>query len=111
MESDLLFVQESWLERRDDGKTYGLGDSEVYETSYCKGEIKKLFKLCMREYGRCTSKVYRDSDTGTHAIGWVFEKRKQYEDSTDTYILETWVTLHDAPPVKSIKYNYHFLEK
>ena len=52
-----------------------------------------LFRRLSREFGRCTSKVYVGEGT---PIGWVFEKKESCDDDTrETYIMETWVTLHD----------------
>ncbi len=54
-----------------------------------------LFRRLSREFGRCVSKVYVGAGT---PVGWVFEKKVQYEDakdSNDTYIMETWVTISE----------------
>lgn len=53
-----------------------------------------IFRQCQREYGRCVSRMYRDSSTrGTREVGWVFEKREHYSDyhSSDTYLQHAWV--------------------
>jgi hypothetical protein len=76
----------------DQGAIFG-EDPEPQET--WTDNIGKLFRDCMQEYGRCTSKVYIDTKHGTDAIGWVFLGRQQYDDSKDTYLREVWVTLFE----------------
>jgi hypothetical protein len=102
-----ILINESWTNATEGYRT---GESGVYETfTNDKGE---LYKLLVREYGRCISKVYIDSleESGDHkAIGWVFEKRVKYDDCNKTYLLETWVTLHKSEPVKTIEYKYLFI--
>ena len=58
--------------------------------------IGDIFRAMRNEYGRCTSKVYVDlHDGGVAQVGWTFEKREKYQDSEDTYLQETWITLYD----------------
>ena len=96
-----LFIQEQWVNATDG---HSNGESGVYESfTDSPGE---LFRSCQREYGRCVGKVYIDGESGVQAIGWVFQKRMQYDDCKETFLLETWVTLHSAPPVKTIEYQY-----
>lgn len=69
--------------------------SDHLEESY-SDTIGSIYRDCVREYGRCTSKVYQDTPNGkAKAIGWVFLKRMEYSDfrSTDTYLQETWITV------------------
>jgi hypothetical protein len=71
-------------------------DTEPYETGYTN--IGNLYRAMREEFGKCISKVYRDTKTGTtEAIGWVFQKRMKYDGSKNTYIQETWVTVYDPP--------------
>ena len=100
-----MFAQEEYVQVTDDDKSYRVGDSGIYETF--TDDIKRLFQSYQREYGRCQSKVYVDTDNGPRAIGWVFVKRAKYTDSDDTYLQETWVSLHDKSPKKSVEYLYH----
>jgi len=98
----MLYIQEEWVNA---SEGYHLGDSEVYETRF--DNIGKLFRSLQREYGRCVSKCYVDTTEGkTLTIGWVFHKRKRYDDCNKTFLLETWVTLHNGEPVKTITYDY-----
>lgn len=62
----------------------------------------ELFFSLRSEYGRCTGRVYRDlPDGGAKAVGWVFLKRMEYEDShhirsgSKTYLREVWVTVRE----------------
>jgi hypothetical protein len=98
-----LFVQEDFVNVT---KGYRLGESDVYETDCeTRGE---LYRAMQREYGRCTGRVYVDDSTGENpkVIGWVFQKRKRYDDSNETFLLETWVTVHAKPATKTISYSY-----
>ena len=94
-----LYAQEQWINQTESHHT---GESDVYETfTDNRGE---LYHAMQHEYGRCIGKVYVDEG---REIGWVFVKRQQYDNSADTFLLETWVTIHTAPPTKSIEYHYH----
>lgn len=103
-----LHINESWV---DATRGINLGDSGVYETHFeTPGEA---FRACRREYGRCTGKVYVDDRSHdpalVRAIGWVFIQRVPYDDSPKTFLRETWVTLHDAPPEATRKHHYHVI--
>lgn len=103
-EIDGLLISETFI---DQDKGYQFGNVEPYEPF--TENIGKLFRSLQREYGRCTGKVYVDTFNGVKAIGWVFEKRMQYDDARskdDTYTREVWVTLHTAKPEHSVKYQY-----
>jgi hypothetical protein len=96
-----IFVQEEFVNAT---KGYRFGESDPQESRFTrKGD---LYRFCVKEYGRCVSKVYIDTPAGVKAIGWVFIKREQYTDCNDTYLQEAWITMHKAPPQRSIKYNY-----
>ena len=87
----------------DDGKRYGSGESEVYETCHRSRRTVPLLATRVRSlHVQCTTKA-----RGPIKIGWVFEKRRKYDDCNETYLAETWVTLHDAPPTKTTQYHYH----
>jgi len=96
-----ILISEDWI-----NKTNGwtVGSSGIYETfTDDKGQ---LYKSLVKEYGRCTGKVYIDKDDTTLTIGWVFEKRVKYDDCNETYLQETWITLHEARPVTHTEYEY-----
>lgn len=98
-----LFVQESYV-----NVTAGhrLGESDVFETyTESRGE---LYRDMQREYGRCTGRVYIDDSNGKNpkAIGWVFQKRQQYDDCNERFLMETWVTVHTGPATKTVSYSY-----
>ena len=78
-----------------------MGDDGVFE-SWCE-TVGEAFTAMQSEYGRCVSKVYVGD--GLH-IGWVFEKLQKYTDCDETYLMQTWVTLHKSKPVKSITHDY-----
>ena len=109
MAQDSIWIREERVERHDDDKSYGLGDTGVYETCYNQDEKRRLFDDLQRDNGPCRGKVYVDSITGgITPVGWVFEKRVKIQRGRkhETVALETWVTLHSAPSTRSISYNY-----
>ena len=75
-----------------------------YET--CFTDKGKLYKSLMREYGRCVGKVYIDKDGKQLSVGWVFQKRRKYDDCNKTFLQEVWATLHSAPPTRTVEYHY-----
>ena len=96
---------------------YGIGDEPAYQTSYRADELGDLYRAMRREYGRCTGHVYVDgpADMFGHRearpIGWVFIKRRRYEDARDnspksTYLHEVWVTVMTGEPIKRVIKNF-----
>lgn len=65
--------------------------SETVE-GYTRGEI---YRMMQREYGRCTSSVYVDTDRGTKKTGWYFVSRQRYEDTNEPYLRGAWITLRE----------------
>ena len=57
----------------------------------------ELFRASQREYGRCVSSVYVDTEEGTKRVGWVFQGIDRYEDTGEPYLREVWVTLLERP--------------
>jgi hypothetical protein len=107
-EKNNLFISEDWINKSDN---YRLGSTEVYETPY--DNVGELYKYLVREYGRCVSKIYIDNEDSSKPpkkIGWVFEKRSKYEDTGESFIQETWVTVHNSLPKKTIEYDYHSIK-
>jgi len=89
-----LFIHEEYVNATE-GYRFGDSGDEPYEAY--TDNIGDLFRSLQRENGRCTGKVYVDTVDGKPiTVGWVFQKRMQYEDSQDTYLREVWVTLHDG---------------
>ena len=102
-----IFVQESWINRTEG---YSCGDSGVYETRDNIGEEGNLYRSMVKEHGRCISRVYIDGPNGeAKPIGWVFLKRRKYEDTEETYLAETWVTLHNGKEKRTVEYDYREL--
>ena len=100
-----MFAQETYINKTRNGR---IGESPLYETF--TDDIGKLFRAFQQEHGRCRSKVYIDTNNGPKQIGWVFEKRVRYADCNETYLQETWVSLHTEEPTKTITYHYHYLD-
>jgi hypothetical protein len=91
-------------------KGYRFGDSEPYEPF--TDDVGKLYKHLVKEYGRCTGKVFIDTPKGAQAVGWVFVSRQRYEDARtkdDTYLREAWVTLYDEADTVTRVEHYHAL--
>ena len=92
-------------------KGYRFGESEPYEPY--TDNVGELFREMRREYGRCTGSVYVDTTDGkVKRIGWVFQKRMEYEDyrrgdSERYYTREVWVTLHDAKDTVTRQAHFH----
>ena len=92
---------------RDENCVFGdVGANYPYETHYAT--TGEAFRGLQAEYGRCVSKVYVDTPEGVKAIGWVFQKRTRYDDANETFLCETWVTLHEKEPTHTIE--HHFRE-
>ena len=81
----MLVIKETYI---NETKGWIIGESGFYPPfTDDRGE---LFRSIQKECGRCISKVYVDDiDGNAHPIGWVFEKRKKYSDSDDTYLQHT----------------------
>lgn len=90
-------------------KGWGCGGSGVYETF--TDSLGELYRSMRKEYGRCVGRVYVDGPDGeSKPIGWIFQKRAKYEDNADTYLQEVWVTVHTAPPTKTVVHHYKELD-
>lgn len=97
-----LWIEESTVNATEQHR---IGDA-FYETS-CD-TTGELYRQCLKEFGRCQGKVYIDrADRQAVQIGWTFLKREKYSDADDTYLHETWVTVHDQPPTVTKKHHYH----
>jgi hypothetical protein len=81
------------------------GESDVYESfADTPGE---LYRSCLKEYGRCTGKVYVDlPGKPATPVGWVFEGRQKYEDTGESYLREVWVSIHDKPDTVTRESHY-----
>ncbi len=55
----------------------------------------EIYRWLVKEYGRCTGKVYVHSPSGTKHTGWVFQRNDRYEDTGEVYLREVWVTFQD----------------
>ena len=102
--TDNIWITESLVEARDDGKRYRIYDSEPYETYTDKR--KRLFIDLQREHGPCKGSIYRDGSNGKPIrVGWVFEKRVKYDRSNECYTREAWVKVvtPDMRPVQVVR--------
>lgn len=111
----MLGISETMINRTEN---YSYGDY-VFE---CEGTVIEptlagLYRYGLSEHGRCTGKVYIDTevkhigyaDTGSEGvkhIGYVFLKRRKYDDCDDTYLCETWISMGEYIPATSERLEY-----
>lgn len=101
--ADKLYCEETWINQ---DKGWNCGSSGISETF--TDNLGELYRCLQAEYGRCIGKVYIDTDEphNPKAIGWVFLQRMKYEDVNETFLRETWCTIHTAPPTVTTEYHY-----
>lgn len=98
-----LHALEIWVNATEN---YICGDSDIYETF--TNDIGVLFRAFQREHGKCISKQYIDLKDGeTRQIGWVFQKKRYYEDTKEPYIAETWISVHTKQDTISRQSHYY----
>lgn len=103
-----IYLTESHLNK---SENYSMGESLTYESSFDSTDgIKYIFGQLQKEFGRCVSKVFVDTKTGTQQIGWVFEKQDEYEDTKKPFIHETWVSLHTQEPERHTSWTQHYFK-
>ena len=86
----MLEIQELYVNLTRNLRT---GETDWYEPyTNDRGE---LYRHLVREYGRCTSKIYREGPNGPVTCGWVFLKRQKYDDCAETFLAETWVEVRN----------------
>lgn len=91
-----LFINESYINKT---QNYCYGESEFYETRY--NNLSDLYKFLVKEFGRCTGKMFIDTKEGkTRQTGWVFIKKVKYEDCNEHYLQEVWVEVSKTKPYK-----------
>jgi hypothetical protein len=105
-----LWISETF---RNATEGYLIHDGDPQESYHVtRGE---LFTALQKEHGRCIGHVYiddrNDDDTVTvYEIGWVFVKRVEYRwrngKSDGSYLQETWVSVHTAPPTHTVTFHY-----
>ncbi len=56
--------------------------------------LKDLYKYGLKNYGKCTGKQFRiNKYKESIHIGYTFEKKCVYEDTKETYVLATWLSI------------------
>ena len=103
-----MLILEEYVQERNDGMRYHAGESGMYEPyTENKGE---LFRAMQREHGRCTGHVYIDGEGMEPVkVGWVFQKRVKFSDCNETFLQETWVTLHKSKPTVKTTHHYQYI--
>ncbi len=100
------YIITSVICHNDNGKSYIICEDEqpINDTFFTESNddetalvnIHKMFKYFQKEYGRCVGKMFidkADKNKGSDHVGWVFQKRRMYDDCKETYLSETWVSL------------------
>lgn len=93
LESAELVASESYVNATEETR---YGDSGWQET--WTDDIGLLYRNAVRDLGRCIGHVYADFGDKTYAVGWVFQRREEYEGRWNsqkgkTYLREVWVSL------------------
>ncbi len=84
-------VKEVYIDK-DEGCCFGENDFSLDDSTI--NTLSDLYRYGVCEFGRCTSKVFIDGkDNNTQHIGYIFEKRLEYNDNKETYLQETWLTI------------------
>lgn len=94
----MLWITERYV-NKDKKHTYDVVD--WYETKFDDGQRRDLFKSCSKEFGRARAMWVDKPGGGRHQVGWVFEKRVQYEDTLykeHTYLREVWIEVSIGDP-------------
>src|SRR3954471_22073401 len=92
----MLWITEKYVDR-DKNPIYSVVD--WYETKFDNEQRRDLFKSCSKEFGRARA-MWVDKPGGERLqVGWVFEKRVEYEDAQGrTYLREVWVEVSIGDP-------------
>jgi hypothetical protein len=86
-EKSNLLVRYSYVNKTK-GHRFGQ-DGPIESFTSDRGE---LYRSCLKEFGRCTSKIYVDVlGDPAREVGWVFERHEEYGDSGERYLREVWV--------------------
>jgi len=77
---------------------------EIENWDICE-TVSDVFREAKKQYGKCMSKIYVDTENSIQVSGWVFEKKVKYADCNDKYIQRAWI----EPLIKVIeKTEYHY---
>jgi len=94
----VLRIKEDWV---NETEGYRSGDSGWYEPF--TDDPGRLFRSLQREWGRCTGKLYRDLGDQILKCGWVFEKRREYDGCSETFLQSTWVEVEWGYTFEGVK--------
>lgn len=83
---------------------------EPYPYETYTSDRGELFRSLQKEHGACTRKLYiYGKDGEAQAIGWVFRKRRPYEDvPTESYLHTVWVTVMVSEPKRTVTVEYDY---
>ncbi len=98
----MLWITEKYINRN---KGHIYSNVDWHETQFDDSQLRDLLKSFSKTLGRVRS-MWRDKPSGgRHQVGWVFEKRVEYEDAPKTkparertYLREVWVEVSVGDP-------------
>src|SRR5271170_1809368 len=98
-----LYVEETtvYVENHNTEQEKGFHGGSVEPYLTCFTTTGQLYRSCLKQYGRCTGKIYVDTDTGTHQVGWIFFKKAPDKEHYDAF---TWITVYTTPPTKKVEW-------
>ena len=105
-----IYVEVSYFDVTKADKRVLVGEEPVHDSQF--DTLQELFRVCVKAYGRCVSRVYVDDTYGklSHQIGWVFEKKVPYEDDPkNKWKREVWVTTLASAPVEKTEVTREYL--
>lgn len=98
----MLWVIEKYVDRNK-GHIYNI--EGWHETRFGDDQLRDLFRSCAREFGRARAMWVDKPGGGRHQVGWVFEKRVEYDDVSKTrpakertYLREVWIEVSIGDP-------------
>lgn len=75
-------------------ENYSYGENETPLEDTTIKNLKDLYHYGLKEFGKCISKAYIDKKDGaSQHIGYVFQKKRQYEDTKEFYLAESWLSI------------------
>ena len=100
----MLWIKETHINAT---KSTHCRDVDWHETEFKDDELRLLLKHMIKEFGRVRS-MWRNTPDGKRQVGWVFEKRVEYDGTRPntpakerTYLHETRVEVSIGDPRQS----------
>lgn len=97
----MLGYMETVINRSENYTCYDFCDT--IENTIFDGTMGGLYRYGLSEHGRCIGKMYVGD--GKH-VGYVFVKRRKYDDCAETFLAEAWVSMGEYHPAQSEHLTY-----